>query len=162
MNKLTGRPVLLEFDQKITPYRPYRKGEILQVVPNSQFAWIMKSHYPKSGGRVLIDSICVMDDCEHDYVVKPVGYSEELKISHWHVRPVNLCETKMFAPSSDLMSGVAVRDIKTSEQKVVKLVTENVVIFDDDSRSHPDVTVEILKRDDDADNITFFLRPDNE
>jgi hypothetical protein len=160
MNKLTGRPVLLEFNEKVAPYRPYRKGDVLQVVPDSQFSWIMRSHYPKSNGKVLIDSVCVLEDCEHDYVVRPVGYGEELKISHYHVRPLNLTETRMFVSASDVLSGVVVRDIKTSAQKVVKLVTENVVVFDDGSRDHPGVTVEILKREDDADNITFYLRPE--
>jgi hypothetical protein len=159
MNRL-NHVFTLETHEKITPYRAYTCGETVCVLSNSNLARKLAAYYPRSGGKLVIESVQVFDkQVKFDYDARPVGYQQIMPISHWHTRTAeSLINSRLFAPVGTLLEGVTVKLMSNMRICVIKEHQDDQVIFDDGFIIRSLDLAEVLRRRDDGTELVKFLR----
>jgi hypothetical protein len=124
-----------EYIHKTTLYRPFTVGQDAAIIENCMLGRYIKSYFPESGGRVKILAVSVFDESiKHDYVVRPHCCKDTLEVSHWHIRPVDLVETRLFAPIGLIIPGVTVKMINSGNMVRIMRHDKNATISDDNKR----------------------------
>lgn len=135
----------------MTPYRPYRIGQVLNVSKYSRLYNTIDGYYRSCNGKVKIVSEGI------NYAVMPVGSKDILDANYVDLVP-DLVRSRFYVPAELVREGVAVKLMSTFEYRVISRHESQKTVLENGSKIDKNELVEILRRRDDLDNLTDFIR----
>lgn len=138
----------------IRPYRSFELNQPISVFKNSLLREHISQYFPLSNFSAKVVNINSLNE----YSIKFDRYNDVLNVSHWHVRPKNLVETRSFAPIGLIASGVNVKLIDTGEIKRVMTLDGRFTIADDFSRILNNKLIVVLAEKWEKSLIESFMR----
>lgn len=149
MNKLN----VVQYYPEQTEFRPYRRHSVGDkcTAASSGLSGLFANYYPRARRYALVESY---DD--NNYTIIPDGYTDKIVVGHCDIRPIDIVESRFFAPAHILLPGVLVK-LRNGSIRSIK-ESDGHVVLDDGSVIHKDMPLRIMRRVDDSTRITSFLR----